>query len=83
MTKTVKAAVYLNAKSSEVALAQAHGVSTMASEFHTIQPLSTTVPEELNKVNKPRLSDCSAELYLGYLRVSKNQSKEGVQQTCL
>lgn len=51
--------------------AQVHGVLTMASEFQRIQPLSATASGEFTKVNKPHVSDCSAELYLGYLGVSK------------
>lgn len=56
--------------------AQGHGVSTMASEFQRIQPLSATAPGEFNVVNEPCLSDCSAELYLSYLRVSKISLKK-------
>lgn len=63
--------------------AQAHGVFTLASEFQRIQHLSAIAPRESNKVNKPYLSDCSAVLYLGYLRVSKiSLRKECSKPTC-
>ena len=76
----MKAAVHFIAKSSEA--------GTHVASFHygllfqRIQHLSVIAPSKLNEANELCMSDCSAELYLGYLTVSKiDPTKEGAQQS--
>lgn len=77
----MEAAVHFIAKRSE---AGTH-VLTHTVSFHNgliISKDSTSALSKSNEVNKPCLSDCSAELYLGYFRVSKiSLTKEEAQQS--